>query len=343
MQLNSMMERVKGIEPSSSAWKAVALPLSYTRARHQDEEWWRRLDSNQRTLSERIYSPSPLTTRTLLQASSSCPCEQDGLEKPAKSRSVRERLYAKPKWRSQHRNCHFCGYRKFPVWDWGYLPSNGCIINRKADAAMPTIGAYYFETNRKPHDAHPLLFLHGSARTETDGAEFVARLSTGRLGIFLRGPHQLRRGYSFVLREDDFSLNYQEITTDALALAAFLPEITQQSRTKPPIVIGYSSGAIMTAALLWHNPDLVAGAVLLRPQPPSLDPPVALKGLPILLLPGAWDERRDPEDANIMEYKLKEAGARVTHLTVQSDHGEAPDGSDLRFTRNWLEENFAGR
>jgi hypothetical protein len=29
------MERVKGIEPSSSAWKAVALPLSYTRARGQ--------------------------------------------------------------------------------------------------------------------------------------------------------------------------------------------------------------------------------------------------------------------------------------------------------------------
>jgi hypothetical protein len=29
------MERVKGIEPSSSAWKAVALPLSYTRIRDQ--------------------------------------------------------------------------------------------------------------------------------------------------------------------------------------------------------------------------------------------------------------------------------------------------------------------
>ena len=28
-----VMERVKGIEPSSSAWKAVALPLSYTRIR----------------------------------------------------------------------------------------------------------------------------------------------------------------------------------------------------------------------------------------------------------------------------------------------------------------------
>jgi hypothetical protein len=28
-----LLERVKGIEPSSSAWKAVALPLSYTRVR----------------------------------------------------------------------------------------------------------------------------------------------------------------------------------------------------------------------------------------------------------------------------------------------------------------------
>ena len=31
-KLLKLLERVKGIEPSSSAWKAVALPLSYTRA-----------------------------------------------------------------------------------------------------------------------------------------------------------------------------------------------------------------------------------------------------------------------------------------------------------------------
>ena len=29
--VSETLERVKGIEPSSSAWKAVALPLSYTR------------------------------------------------------------------------------------------------------------------------------------------------------------------------------------------------------------------------------------------------------------------------------------------------------------------------
>src|SRR5262247_2507038 len=31
------LERVKGIEPSSSAWKAVALPLSYTRVARPQE------------------------------------------------------------------------------------------------------------------------------------------------------------------------------------------------------------------------------------------------------------------------------------------------------------------
>jgi hypothetical protein len=32
IQATEKMERVKGIEPSYSAWKAAALPLSYTRA-----------------------------------------------------------------------------------------------------------------------------------------------------------------------------------------------------------------------------------------------------------------------------------------------------------------------
>lgn len=51
-----------GIEPTSLAWKAKVLPLNYTR-NEQHLKWWWGLDSNQRTQRERIYSPSPLTTR----------------------------------------------------------------------------------------------------------------------------------------------------------------------------------------------------------------------------------------------------------------------------------------
>ena len=43
------MERVKGIEPSQSAWKAGALPLSYTRMLNALNLYWSgRRDSNPR-------------------------------------------------------------------------------------------------------------------------------------------------------------------------------------------------------------------------------------------------------------------------------------------------------
>ncbi len=74
------LERVAGIEPASSAWKAEVLPLNYTRltnfpALSQDPaplsvapcgraiQWWRGKDLNLRRLSRQIYSLIPLTTR----------------------------------------------------------------------------------------------------------------------------------------------------------------------------------------------------------------------------------------------------------------------------------------
>ncbi len=54
------MERVAGIEPALSAWKAEVLPLNYTRL---PRKWWRGKDSNLRRLSRQIYSLIPLTAR----------------------------------------------------------------------------------------------------------------------------------------------------------------------------------------------------------------------------------------------------------------------------------------
>ncbi|CUX32870.1 hypothetical protein AGR7C_Cc260218 [Agrobacterium deltaense Zutra 3/1] len=42
------MERVKGIEPSYSAWEAAALPLSYTRAAHKTSDSSQRVSSTRR-------------------------------------------------------------------------------------------------------------------------------------------------------------------------------------------------------------------------------------------------------------------------------------------------------
>ena len=68
------MERVAGIEPASSAWKAEVLPLNHTRVppfaahyslrkRSRHKTWWREKDSNLRRHSRQIYSLIPLTAR----------------------------------------------------------------------------------------------------------------------------------------------------------------------------------------------------------------------------------------------------------------------------------------
>ena len=63
------MERVVGIEPTPSAWKAEVLPLNYTRQvlGFYCEIWWRGKDSNLRRLSRQIYSLIPLTAREPLR------------------------------------------------------------------------------------------------------------------------------------------------------------------------------------------------------------------------------------------------------------------------------------
>ncbi len=66
----SKLERVAGIEPASSAWKAGVLPLNYTRftvppsgcaIKITGETWWWGKDSNLRRQSRQIYSLIPLT------------------------------------------------------------------------------------------------------------------------------------------------------------------------------------------------------------------------------------------------------------------------------------------
>ncbi len=52
------MERVKGIEPSCTAWKAVALPLSYTREKpFRGTEIRTQNKSSQRTRDGRFTMP----------------------------------------------------------------------------------------------------------------------------------------------------------------------------------------------------------------------------------------------------------------------------------------------
>ena len=67
MELITGLEPVTSYLPSKCSTAELYEPeLQYPNLRWRIKKWWRRLDSNQRTRREQIYSLPPLTTRPLL-------------------------------------------------------------------------------------------------------------------------------------------------------------------------------------------------------------------------------------------------------------------------------------
>lgn len=78
-----MLERVAGIEPASSAWKAVALPLSYTRILRRTRDRIHRI--TWLAGLEPAHTPIGAALPTELQpfTPSMSPALQHGLDQPA--------------------------------------------------------------------------------------------------------------------------------------------------------------------------------------------------------------------------------------------------------------------
>lgn len=147
-------------------------------------------------------------------------------------------------------------------------------------------------------------------------------------------------GFAFFRRNPDRTLDYIDLFNETHHLADFLARALENGLLKrPPILLGFSNGAIMAASVLLHRPETVAGAILLRTLSPA---PAAdfpdLKSHRILILAGERDERRAPEDVVLMNSQIEKSGAGVTTRLFPTGHGldeEEPD-----FIGNWLAENF---
>lgn len=105
------------------------------------------------------------------------------------------------------------------------------------------------------------------------------------------------------------------------------------------MAVGFSNGAIMAAATLMTYPDLLSGAILLRPLPPFASPPrTNLDGTPVLVLDGADDERRTASDGARLAQELVTMRAAVTHEVLPVGHTVTEE--DERLARAWLNSRF---
>jgi phospholipase/carboxylesterase len=184
-------------------------------------------------------------------------------------------------------------------------------------------------------DRAPMVLLHGSGGNEHELVPLAEKLAPGAATLGIRGTVEIDGGFAFFHRNADRSIDEADITARIPPLAAFIETFAGFSR--PPVIVGFSNGAIMAAALLLTHPALFRGGILFRPLSPFRDdPPTRLDDTPVLITDGQKDSRRSPGDGARLADRLGRAGAAVTHHVLPVGH--AITEMDQRIARDWLRD-----
>lgn len=106
------------------------------------------------------------------------------------------------------------------------------------------------------------------------------------------------------------------------------------------VAVGYSNGANIAASLMLREPEVLAGAVLLRPMVPFVpEQAPVLSGIPILICAGEHDLLLPHGDTERLADIFRSADADVS-VHVQSAGHELAMG-DVVAARDWITRNFA--
>ncbi|TQF31291.1 alpha/beta hydrolase [Bradyrhizobium sp. UNPA324] len=181
----------------------------------------------------------------------------------------------------------------------------------------------------------PLLLLHGTGGDENDLLGLGKMISPGSALLSPRGrvlehgmPRFFRRLAEGVFDEADLRRRAHE-------LGDFVSEARQRYGIAAPVAVGFSNGANIAAALLLLEPEVLAGAILLRAMVPLSDPPTAdLATKPVLLLSGQGDPIVPAGNSARLATLLSQAGASVTHRVLPAGHQLSQ--ADVTLARDWI-------
>lgn len=183
----------------------------------------------------------------------------------------------------------------------------------------------------------PLVLLHGSDGHETDLLPLAGRLMPSAAKVGLRGAVSTSGGYAFFRRLPDRRIDEKDLRAQLTPVKGLISNaLNEHALSRRPIAVGYSNGAIMASAVLQTYPELFSAAVLFRPLSPfACAPGKPLKGLPVLIVDGAHDERRESDDGRALAQTLLDAGADVSHHVLPTGH--TIGGLDELIATSWLQ------
>jgi phospholipase/carboxylesterase len=192
-----------------------------------------------------------------------------------------------------------------------------------------------YEAATRPGKA-PLLLLHGTGGNEDDLLDLGRTLSPGAALLSPRGQVLENGRPRFFRRLAEGVFDEADVVRRAGELAGFVTASRDAYGLAQPIALGFSNGANIAAATLLLHPDVLAGAVLLRPMVPLKElPSTSLAGTPVLMLSGAMDPIVPVDDPKRLAGRLAMAGARVEHRILPTGHGLTR--GDLELAGAWFD------
>jgi len=182
-----------------------------------------------------------------------------------------------------------------------------------------------------------LLLLNGTAGNENDllplGRELLpgANLLSPRDKVLEHGmPRFFRRLADWVFDEEDLEFRTEE-------LAGFVEEASGRNDFDPDMLfaVGFSNGANIAASLLLTRPDLLRGAVLLRPMVP-FEPEALpdLSGVRIFVAAGEMDQMVPRENTERLVELLRDSGAEIQVRWQPTGHGLMRE--EVEEAKRWL-------
>lgn len=190
------------------------------------------------------------------------------------------------------------------------------------------------ETHRYRHLPHrggafpgTIVALHGTGGNEADLLPLAEQIAARAAVLSPRGnvlEHGMPR---FFRRLAEGVFDVPDLIARTHALADFIAAAREHHRLPNPVIaMGYSNGANIAGALLLLRPEVLDGAMLLRPMLPLEPASVpALEGKRVLLASGTHDPICPPESAARLGDLLREGGAVVTEANPEASHGLVPE------------------
>ena len=185
-----------------------------------------------------------------------------------------------------------------------------------------------------------LLLLHGTGGDEHQLVDLGRRLAPQATLLSPRGK-ELENGVTrrFFRRRSLFELDVPDLLERTDELSQFICAAAAAYTLDPARIVaaGYSNGANIGASLLFRQPEVLRGAVLLRPTLPY-EPgrPLSLSGKDVLVAAGLHDAYVPLERTERLAQILRAGGVNVNYRVTEAGHELVQ--ADLADAARWFAE-----